>query len=106
MSARRALAAFAALALLATAGASASRNAPARVRHVYAAQFPPGPGKAIAERACVACHSPMLVVQQAKDSTAWEKTIGQMAKWGVELTPVEHDTLRAYLVSRLGPRGR
>ena len=106
MSARRAFIALAALAVIATAGASVPRNAPVRVRHVYAAQFPRGAGKAIADRACVACHSPMLVVQQSKDSTAWEKTIGQMAKWGVELTPAEHDTLRAYLVSRLGPRSK
>ena len=46
----------------------------------------------------------MLITQQAKDSTGWEKTIVQMEKWGVQMTPAEHDTLRWYLVSSFGPR--
>jgi len=46
----------------------------------------------------------MLVTQQAKDSTGWEKTLGQMEKWGVKLSPAEHDTLRGYLLAHYGPR--
>ena len=66
--------------------------------------LPPGEGRAIAERSCVICHSRMLLVQQAKDSTAWEKTLGTMQKWGAPLTPAEHDSLVRYLVTTLGPR--
>ena len=67
-------------------------------------EFPAGDGQAIANRSCRTCHSPMLVTQQAKDSTGWEKTLGQMEKWGVKLTPAEHDTLRGYLLGHYGPR--
>jgi mono/diheme cytochrome c family protein len=73
-------------------------------RKVYEQQFPEGEGKAIAERSCLICHSQTLVTQQAKDSTAWEKTLGTMEKWGVKLTHDEHDSLRTYLVTHFGPR--
>jgi hypothetical protein len=46
------------------------------------------------------------VTQQAKDSTAWEKTLGTMEKWGVKLTREEHDSLRTYLLAHYGPRAK
>ena len=73
-------------------------------KRVYEQQFAEGEGKAIAERACLICHSQTLVTQQAKDSTAWEKTLGTMEKWGVKLTREEHDSLRTYLLAHYGPR--
>jgi len=73
-------------------------------KRVYEQQFAEGEGKAIAERSCLICHSQTLVTQQAKDSTAWEKTLGTMEKWGVKLTREEHDSLRTYLLSHYGPR--
>jgi len=91
----------AALAVGAGAPPHGAPNAPQRV---YAARFPAGAGAGIANSSCVACHSPTLITQQAKDSTAWEKTIGQMAKWGVTLTPGERDSLRGYLVKHFGKK--
>ena len=76
---------------------------PAR-RAAYPNAFPAGPGRAIAERACLFCHSAMLVTQQAKDSTGWEKSLATMEKWGAPLSPAEHDTLRSYLLAHFGPR--
>lgn len=73
-------------------------------RHPYPQGFVVGPGKAIAERACLICHSATLVTQQAKDSTGWEKTIGQMERWGVRLSAEERDSLQRYLVLHYGPR--
>ena len=73
-------------------------------RATYPDAYPDGPGRAIAERACLICHSAMLVTQQAKDSTGWEKSLATMEKWGAPLTPAEHDTLRGYLLSHFGPR--
>ncbi|HEY2954838.1 MAG TPA: hypothetical protein VGK89_06285 [Candidatus Eisenbacteria bacterium] len=75
----------------------------------YATELPDSAGRDsvardIAKRWCLLCHSAMLITQQAKDSAAWEKTLGQMAKWGVAATPGERDTLRAYLVRYFGPR--
>ena len=102
MSARDVCVALAALAVITTAGDSRTTSVP--LRHVHAARFPVGVGEPIAERSCTACHSPMLVTQQSKDSTAWEKTLTQMQKWGVTLTEAERDTLRGYLVAQFGPR--
>jgi hypothetical protein len=73
-------------------------------RAAYPDTFPAGPGRAIAERACLFCHSPMLVTQQAKDSTGWEKSLATMEKWGAPMTPAERDTLRGYLLTSFGPR--
>ena len=72
----------------------------------YPAQFPAGQGQLIAERACGICHSPMLVVQQAKDSTGWEKSLATMEKWGAPVSGAPHDTLRDYLLSNFGPKRR
>jgi len=70
----------------------------------YKNTLPDSAGRGIAERWCLVCHSAMLITQQAKDSTAWEKTLGQMEKWGVTVTPEERDSLRLYLVQNFGPR--
>ena len=94
-----------ALALLALGAALsvAAADGPLRIQP-YPARLPEGSGCAIAERACLVCHSPQLIAQQHKDQAAWEKTIATMEKWGAPLTPAQHDSLRAYLVSKLGPR--
>jgi cytochrome c5 len=73
-------------------------------RAAYPDTFPAGPGRAIAERSCLFCHSPMLVTQQAKDSTGWEKSLATMEKWGAPVAAAEHDTLRGYLLAHFGPR--
>jgi cytochrome c5 len=100
---RRIAAAALVLSSLAVAALAPGAGGPAR-RVASPTAFPAGPGQAIGERACLFCHSAMLVTQQAKDSTAWEKTIVQMEKWGAPLKPAEHDTLRNYLLSHFGPR--
>lgn len=86
--------------LLATVGAG-PEPAP---RALYPARLPAGVGRAIAARACLVCHSAQLITQQHKDEAAWEKTITQMEKWGAPVTPAQHDSLRAYLKLRFGPR--
>ena len=73
-------------------------------RAAYADTFPAGPGLRIAEISCLACHSPMMVHQQAKDSAAWEKTISTMKTFGAAFTDAERDTLRDYLLANFGPR--
>ena len=86
----------------AASGARATPSVPAKT--AYSSALPDSAGRAIVERWCTLCHSAMLITQQAKDSTAWEKTLGQMEKWGATPTPEERDTLRAYLVQCFGPR--
>jgi cytochrome c5 len=70
----------------------------------YAATLPDSAGRSVAERWCLMCHSAMLITQQAKDSTGWEKTLTQMETWGVATTPEERDSLRTYLLKSFGPR--
>ena len=103
---RRVLAGILVLAALApVAKAPGAAAPPARARGApYPTSFPAGAGQAIADRACLFCHSPMLVTQQAKDSTGWEKTLALMEKWGAPATAAEHDTLRRYLLAHFGPR--
>lgn len=93
------------VATLALVAALAAAKSPAR-GPAWQATFPAGEGRAIAERSCLICHSAMLVRQQAKDSTGWEKTLALMEKWGATLTPAEHDTLRRWLLVTQGPRPR
>ena len=94
------------VALVALKGVAAPPRAKPVVAHILPARLPAGPERAIAERACLVCHSPQLIAQQHKDAAAWEKTIAQMEKWGAPLTPAEHDSLKAYLTRRFGPRAR
>ena len=91
-------------ALLAALATAPRDSRSAGNRAAYPDTFPAGPGRAIAERACLFCHSPMLVTQQAKDSTGWEKSLATMEKWGAPMTPAERDTLRGYLLASFGPR--
>jgi DMSO/TMAO reductase YedYZ molybdopterin-dependent catalytic subunit len=89
---------------LGLAGAPHAAGAAPRLLRPYAATLPVGKGKEIATRACLVCHAAQLINQQAKDSTAWEKTIVQMEKWGAPVAPADHATLRDYLVRVRGPR--
>lgn len=103
MSARRLGALVLVLALTAPALARVAGDGPPRLKP-YPGELPPGAGRDLAARSCLMCHAATLITQQAKDSSGWAKTVGQMEKWGVVLAPGERDTLIGYLVGRLGPR--
>ncbi len=68
----------------------------------YPRELTSAPGKDIAERRCLACHSASLLTQQHKDSTAWAKTIAQMEAWSASLPTGERDSLLQYLVASQG----
>jgi cytochrome c5 len=72
-------------------------------RRPYSVDLPEGPGREQVQQSCLICHSAMLVVQQHKDSTAWEKTITQMLAWGAPMDSAGHEQARAYLVAHFGP---
>ena len=86
----------------AVAALGAGDAAPPR-RSVYPATLPPGEGRDATQQACLMCHSAMLVTQQHKDSTAWEKSVGQMEKWGAPVAPAEHAAVIGYLTREFGP---
>jgi len=101
-----ALLATAALALVGATTTHAPARAPAAAAAVRRAstakQLPPGPGRELVERGCLACHSAMLITQQRKDSTGWEKTVQQMEKWGGGARPEERAAMMGYLVRHFG----
>jgi len=70
----------------------------------YPAKLAAGEGSELAESHCLMCHSAMLITQQAKDSTGWEKTIALMEKWSAPLDSTSHRALHRYLLRSYGPR--
>lgn len=94
---------LAALALVLMTRTSGDRDASRRVA-ATPAQLAVGPGQEIAANRCLMCHSAMIITQQAKDSTGWEKTLAQMEKWSDPLGPDQHQTLQTYLLRHYGPR--
>jgi hypothetical protein len=92
--------------LLVAAACIGGLTAAAAVRREngYPPRLPEGRGKSIAEQRCVICHTPMLIVQQHKDATGWEKTIAQMEKWSAPIPPSDREALRGYLLGHFGPR--
>ena len=52
---------------------------------------------------CMVCHGMEHVVQQRLTAEQWEKSLGKMQKWGVQLTPEEAKALVAFLAARFKP---
>jgi mono/diheme cytochrome c family protein len=67
------------------------------------AEFPPGDGKAIADQACLACHSTDMVRQQRLTEKQWTASVTKMAGWGAEVPESKREALITYLVKNFGP---
>jgi len=103
MSARRLIAGMLVSGAIALASfAQVSGDASAR-RAPYPKQLPPGEPLELIESKCLMCHSAMLITQQRKDSTGWEKTVHQMEQWGARIVPTDHDRVVAYFLKNFGP---
>ena len=72
----------------------------------YPKVLPPGDGAELVGANCILCHSTMLITQQRKDSTGWEKSVQLMERWGARLMPDEHAKVITYLVTNFGPEKR
>lgn len=66
-------------------------------------EFPEGPGKAIADRACLQCHSADIPRQQRLTEKQWTAEVEKMGRWGAEVPASDKDALVGYLASRFGP---
>ena len=66
-------------------------------------EFPPGPGKAIADKACLQCHSADIPRQQRLTGKQWTAEIEKMVRWGAEVPDGGKDELIGYLSSHFGP---
>ncbi len=89
---------------LAVAAAGSRPAGSPQLQPAYPAKLAAGEGSDLAESHCLMCHSAMLIVQQTKDSTGWEKTIAQMEKWSAPLDSTAHRALHRYLLRSYGPR--
>jgi cytochrome c5 len=67
------------------------------------APFPEGEGKAIADQACLQCHSASMVLQQHLNEKQWTASVDKMVRWGAPLGNERKAALIAYLVDHFGP---
>ena len=67
--------------------------------------LPAGAGRELAMSNCLICHRAAIIVQQRKDSTAWNKTVTLMMAWGAPLPAAQKSLPVAYLVEHYGVRG-
>lgn len=82
--------------------ATQAKTTPGRTTGHAPGVLPSGPGRDLTESGCLICHSAMLITQQHKDSTAWEKTVSLMEKWGAPVSPTARETLMIYLRRHFG----
>jgi hypothetical protein len=67
------------------------------------ADYPPGVGKAVADLACLQCHSASMAVQQRLTDKQWARVVDKMIGWGSAVPPEKKDELIAYLAANFGP---
>jgi mono/diheme cytochrome c family protein len=67
------------------------------------AELPPGDGKAVADQACLNCHSADMVRQQRLTEKQWTAEITKMTGWSAGVPDSKRDALLAYLVKNFGP---
>jgi mono/diheme cytochrome c family protein len=65
--------------------------------------FPEGPGKTIADKACLQCHSADIPRQQRITEKQWTAEVEKMTRWGAEVSASDKEALIAYLASHFGP---
>ncbi len=69
---------------------------------VHLAELPPGQGKAIADRACLQCHSADMLRQQRLTEKQWTAEVTKMAGWGADVKDEEKAELIGYLLKNFG----
>jgi hypothetical protein len=65
--------------------------------------LPPGPAKAIADQACLHCHSADMLRQQRLTEKQWTAEVNKMVGWGAVVPEDQRAALVAYLVEHFGP---
>ncbi|HEY4230301.1 MAG TPA: cytochrome c [Thermoanaerobaculia bacterium] len=90
----------AALALL---GQSASGPEPLPVIGTQLGELPAGPMKAVADQACLRCHSADMIRQQRLTEKQWTAELTKMSGWGALVPEDQKAALIAYFVEHFGP---
>jgi quinoprotein glucose dehydrogenase len=65
--------------------------------------LPRGPGKDIADKACLRCHSADILRQQRLSEKQWTASLTKMIGWGAEVPEDKRVELVAYLARNFGP---
>ncbi len=66
-------------------------------------EFPDGPMKAVADQACLRCHSADMVRQQRLTEKQWTAELTKMTGWGAAVPEEQKAALIAYFVEHFGP---
>lgn len=66
-------------------------------------EYPAGPGKSVADAACLQCHSASMGLQQRLTEKQWTASVEKMMRWGAALPADKKADLIAYLVANFGP---
>jgi cytochrome c5 len=70
---------------------------------VAAQELPPGPGRDVVAKRCIACHEADLIVQQRLTRAAWARSVDKMVRWGATVEPDERDAMLDYLSAQFAP---
>jgi len=66
-------------------------------------EYPAGSGKAVADVACLQCHSASMALQQRLTEKQWTNAVEKMMRWGAAVPADKKAELIAYLVANFGP---
>jgi hypothetical protein len=66
-------------------------------------EYPAGPGKSVADAACLQCHSASMGLQQRLTEKQWTASVEKMMRWGAAVPADKKAELIAYLVANFGP---
>jgi len=88
---------------VASAAGPAPRSGSLPVLGTRLSAFPEGPGKAIADKACLQCHSADIPRQQRLTEKQWTAEVEKMTRWGAAVDASDKESLIAYLASHFGP---
>jgi len=66
-------------------------------------EFPEGPMKAVADQACLRCHSADMIRQQRLTEKQWTAELTKMSGWGAVVPEDQKAALIAYFVEHFGP---
>jgi hypothetical protein len=69
----------------------------------HLADLPPGPAKALADQACLTCHSGDMLWQQHLTEKQWTAEVNKMVGWGSDVPEDRKQALIAYLLANFGP---
>ena len=73
--------------------------------HPLSAQtLPPGPGAAVLNARCVACHESDIIAGQKLSLGGWTRSVDKMVRWGATMSPQDREALLPYLAEHFGPR--